>query len=104
MQLLIRIKNNKPFEHPILLNNFIAAFPDVDINNLPEWVARFERVEIPNLEIDEIYEGTTYEWVDGIIKDVHHIRKLTEEEKQNIQNNTISFGELDLVGGSKEPK
>ena len=80
MELYIRIANEQPFEHPIFGDNFRQAFPDVDTNNLPSGFARFERVESPTLGLYEVYEGVTYEWVDGIVKDVHHVRPMTEEE------------------------
>ncbi len=87
MELYIRIKNGQPFEHPILGNNFRQAFPDVNTNNLPEWVAKFERVLPPVIGPYEIYEGVTYQWVGDFVKDVHIVRQMTLEEKQEKQNN-----------------
>lgn len=86
MQLFIRIKDGKPFEHPILESNLKAVFPDIDVNNLPPEFARFERIERPSLGVYEVYENLTYEWIDGVVKDVHHIRDMTEEEKNAKQN------------------
>lgn len=86
MNLYIRLKNGQPFEHPIFEDNFRQAFPDVDVNNLPEWVTRFIRVETPLLTAYEVYEGVTYEWVDGVVKDVHHVRPMTSEETLAAQN------------------
>jgi hypothetical protein len=80
MELYIRIIDGQPFEHPIFGDNFRQAFPEVDVNNLPPEFARFERLEPPVLGVYEVYEGVTYEWVDGIVKDVHHVRPMTEEE------------------------
>lgn len=80
MNLYIRIVDGQPFEHPILEENFVAAFPNVDTSNLPPEFARFERVECPNLaktfQVDEVH----YEWFDGIVKDVWTVREMTEEE------------------------
>jgi hypothetical protein len=28
----------------------------------------------------ELYEGVTYEWQDGLVTDVHHVRAMTAEE------------------------
>jgi len=64
MELYIQIKDGQPFEHPILGDNFCAAFPDVDVNNLLM-----------------ISETPTYELVDGVYKDVWHIRNMTDAEK-----------------------
>ena len=82
MELYIRIKDGQPFEHPILGDNFRQAFPDVDTDNLPSTFARFERIEQPTIGVYEVYEGVSYEWIDGIVKDIHHVRSMTEQERQ----------------------
>lgn len=81
MELYIRIKDGQPFEHPIVGDNFCQAFPHVDTNNLPPEFAKFIRIEVPRLGAYEIYEGVTYALVDGVYKDVHHIRTMTDAEK-----------------------
>lgn len=86
MELFIRIKDGKPFEHPIFGDNFRQAFPEIDTNNLPPEFARFERIEVPNIDVYEVYDGVTYEWIDGVVKDVHHVRLMTDEEKTNKQD------------------
>ena len=62
-------------------DNLKQAFPEMDLNNLPETFARFERVAPAMLGVYEISEGSTYEWVDGVVKDVHHRRAMTLEER-----------------------
>lgn len=86
MNLFIRIKNNQPYEHPIFEDNFRQVFPYIDVEKLPPEFARFERIEAPIVGVYEVYEGVTYEWVDGIVKDVHHVRDMTEQEKLDKQN------------------
>jgi hypothetical protein len=86
MHLYIRLKNGQPFEHPILEDNFRAAFPHVDLNNLPDWVTKFERIPQPTLKVYEVYEGVTYERDGNVFTDVHHVRSMTSEEKVAIQN------------------
>jgi hypothetical protein len=81
MELFIRIIDGKPFEHPIMGENFCQAFPDVNTENLPPEFARFERIEKPMIGVYEFYEGVTYELFDGVWKDVHHLRPMTAEEK-----------------------
>jgi hypothetical protein len=81
MKLFIQIKDGLPFGHPILETNFIQAFPNIDVNNLPAEFAIFERVPQPNTQLYEIYDKVTYEWVDGIVKDVHHFKPMTEEQR-----------------------
>ncbi len=86
MELFIQIKDGKPFEHPILADNFGMAFPHVDQNNLPPEFARFVRVEKPKIGVYEIYAGVNYELVNGVYTDVHRVVPMTSEqiaEKQN---------------------
>ena len=80
MNLYIRIKNGEPFEHPIFEDNFRAAFPDVDTDNLPPEFARFERVPRPLLGVYEVYVDQSYQNVGGVYKDVHQTRDMTPEE------------------------
>lgn len=82
MELFIRLKNGAPFEHPILGDNFTQAFPDIDVNNLPDGFAKFVRVECPLVGPYEINEGVSYEFVDGVVMDVWKIRAMTPQEKQ----------------------
>lgn len=89
MNLYIRIKDNQPFEHPIIEENFVQAFPHVDLNNLPEWVVKFERIPKPNIGLYEVYEGVTYEWFENKFMDVHHVREMTEEEKLSVDEQIL---------------
>lgn len=81
MELFIRIVDGQPFEHPIFGDNFRQAFPDIDTNNLPPAFARFERVDCPEtatmFQVDEV----TYQWVDGVVKDVWSVREMTDTER-----------------------
>lgn len=92
MELYIRIKDGQPFRNPIMGDNFRQAFPDVDTNNLPPEFARFERIERPVLGLYETLaaEEPTYELVDGVYKDVWHIRAMTAEEKTAKQQAVIN--------------
>ena len=80
MELYIRIVDGQPFEHPIFGDNFRQAFPEIDVNNLPVEFARFERVEKPNTCGTFEVEECSYQWVDGIVKDVWAARAMNEEE------------------------
>jgi len=80
MELFIRIKNDQPFEHPILGDNFRQAFPDIDVDNLPPEFARFTRVDAPVLGVYQVYEGVTYEKIGDVYTDVHQVRAMTAEE------------------------
>jgi hypothetical protein len=81
MELFIRIKDGQPFEHPIFKDNFLQAFPNVDVNNLPPDFAKFQRVTPPKLSPYQVYDGMTYEWDNGIVKDTHHISEISPEAK-----------------------
>ncbi len=86
LELYIQIVDGKPFEHPIMGDNFRQAFPTVDVNNLPAEFAKFIRVKPPTVGVYEVYEGLSYEWSHGVVTDFHHVRALTPEEKLEKQN------------------
>jgi len=81
MELYIQIRDGQPYEHPILGDNFREAFPHIDVNNLPPEFARFER--LPNPEIATTYQvnAVSYQWENGVVKDVWSVREMTQEEK-----------------------
>jgi hypothetical protein len=81
LELYIQIRDGQPFEHPIFADNFREAFPDVDTENLPDTFAKFIRVDQPVPDTYEVYEGVTYQWVDGVVRDVHSVRAMTDEER-----------------------
>lgn len=62
MQLFIRVKDGQPFEHPIFEDNFRAAFPEVNIDNLPDGFAKFVRVSPPALGVYEKNQTVSYEF------------------------------------------
>ena len=82
LELYIQIRDGEPHEHPISADNLKLAFPDVDTENLPETFAKFVRVDTPVFDTYEVYEGLTYQWVDGVVKDVHSVRPMTDEERR----------------------
>ena len=82
MELFIRIVDGQPFEHPIFGENFKEAFPDIDTNNLPAEFAKFERIECPDTTGPfEFYVGS-YQFVNGIVKDVWTLQQMTQEERE----------------------
>lgn len=81
LELYIQIRDGQPCEHPIFADNFREAFPGVDTENLPDTFAKFIRVDAPVVGIYEVYEGVTYQWVDGVVKDAHSVRPMTDEER-----------------------
>lgn len=97
MKLFIQIKDGKPFEHPILENNFTQVFPDIDVNNLPSNFAEFKKTEKPLLGVYEKNQTVKYELgEDGICRDVWSCEKMTEEEilekQEFVKSEWISVG------------
>jgi len=73
--LFIRIVDGKPFEHPLWGDNFRAAFPHVDVNNLPPEFARFIRVPCPEPDDGKEMVSATcsYQWDGDVVKDVWEV-------------------------------
>ena len=89
MELYIRVKDGKPFEHPMVAENFKQAFPDVDVNNLPSQFARFTRVKSPSdIELPvgpyEVLK-CSYVLIDDVYTDVWGKLQLTDAEKTEKQ-------------------
>jgi hypothetical protein len=99
MRLFIQMRDGQPFKHPILEDNFVEAFPDVDIDNLPPEFCEFIRVEKPSLGVYEVMEAETptYELIDGVYKDVWHKRSMTDEEKSAKQQEVKDRWELSPI-------
>jgi hypothetical protein len=81
LELYIQIRDGQPHEHPIFADNFREAFPNVDTENLPDTFAKFIRVDQPAIGTYEVYKGVTYQWFDGVVKDVHSVRPMTAKER-----------------------
>lgn len=75
MNLYIQIENNAPLNHPATEENLISAFGSIPNN----WTS-FVRIAPPITGNFEKYLGCTYELIDGIYTDVHHIEKMTAKE------------------------
>jgi hypothetical protein len=99
MKLFIQVRNGQPFEHPIMADNFYQAFPHLDENNLPPEFAKFEKPELPTIDIFEVVDGSSYVMQpNGVVKEVWAVRPMTDAEKAiRIQDaasqidNTIAF-------------
>lgn len=81
MNLYIKIENGVPKDHPIFEDNFLAAFPAIDINNLPPEFAKFVRVPMPKLSPYDKGATVRYDWVDGVVQDVWTVETMTAEER-----------------------
>jgi len=90
MRLFIQVNDGQPVGHPITEDNMRYAFPNVDLNKLPSNFSLFERVIKPRIGAYEVYEGVEYGLVDGVYKDVHKVRPMTDGEKQIVINEARS--------------
>jgi hypothetical protein len=87
MRLIIRIKNGQPYEHPMLEENFIQAFPDADLTDLPAEFAWFERVPAPVLGVYQRNQRAVYQLcTDGMYRDVWYCDNMTAEEIKEKQD------------------
>ena len=86
MNLYIRIVDGEIFEHPIVEENMIMAFPDVDLNNLPPEFCKFERHEAPIIGPYEKNQLVTYVRDGDVCRDVWSCETMTDEEKIEKQN------------------
>ena len=98
MSLFIKVDENKvPQGHPAFENNLKQCFPDHDFKSGPPsgWL-EFERIPVPELGVYQKFDdsigvensdafrghnGLSYELVEGKIKDVWHVREMTDTEK-----------------------
>lgn len=82
MNLYIKIKDGQPFEHPILEENLLEAFPGIDVNNLPEDVMRFEQTGAPARGPYDNQPTVEYVIEDGVVKEKWTMTSISEEAKQ----------------------
>jgi len=86
-RLFIRIKNGVPFEHPIVESNMRAAFPSVDLDNLPSNFAEFIRIPRPEPDDGKMITSASvsYQWDGNVVKDVW---ELVQEDIPVVSGNT----------------
>jgi hypothetical protein len=87
MNLLIKMQNGQPIDHPIMEDNAHMAWPELDFNNLPEWLTRFRRVAQPSPEAMPvgIFQRAVCSYVmasDGVVEDSWSVEDMTAEEQQ----------------------
>lgn len=88
MSLYIETENGQIKNHPAFENNLLQAF-----GAIPEHWVPFERIARPDLSAYEVMESetSTYEFVNGVWKDVWRKRDMTAEEKTAKQQAVITF-------------
>jgi len=95
MRLFIRVVDGSPINHPIMENNFKAAFPSIDIDNLPEGFAEFERVRCPAITVFQ-KSSKSYELVDGKYKDVWVVEEMSDSEKSEVIEEARALPHIEL--------
>lgn len=90
MNLYIRLKNNQPFEHPITEDNLLKSLPQVDVNNLPDYIARFIRTNKPTVGVYEIAE-VSYVIENNVVREDWIVRRMSELEIKQKQESYKSF-------------
>ena len=92
MNLYIKYINNVITDHPMLEENLRQVFPDLDFNNLPADLKRFERVPAPGPSGPYIKVETHYELgSDDIVRDTYTEVPYTEEERQAKINDMLAY-------------
>ena len=120
MECIIRIVDGQPFEHPILMDNFMSAFPKIDVNNLPSQYAKFERLEQPvlldgqthyhNVGHHYVFDSAMGKWKDEWflidMTDAEKAAKRAEGETivNNILTNLKVFAQTSLDSATEEQK
>lgn len=84
MLLIIQVKDGVPVDHPITIENIKLFNPNFDINNLPEGLELFERVDPPHKGRFQYYVANPYKKVDGVWTDDWQVVDIPEEEKKAI--------------------
>ena len=96
MNLFIKLKDGKPYEHPVCYENMQAAFPNFNFENLPNDWATFEQTPLPSIGVYEVYDGFFYSIQNGVVKQIHKVRPMTVEEK--IEKQTQVKKNFELLG------
>lgn len=85
MNLYLKIENGQPVGHPVQQDNLVHAFPDIDINNLPDGWVNFTRVQPPTPGIfQKVNDWGTYAEINGVWQDSWVVTDMTQEEKESI--------------------
>ena len=90
MKLYIKLQNGQPIDHPMIEENLLQVVPNINLEMLPSDYMEFLRIAKPVIGAYQVYEGTTYEISDGVCKDVHQVRDMTVEEKNQKQTEVQS--------------
>jgi len=81
MNLYIKIQDGQILDHPILEDNLMMIWPDIDLNNLPREYVKFIRVAKNVSEGPYEIAYISYEWDGDTVRDVWYLRPMTAAEQ-----------------------
>jgi len=81
------MQDGQPWQHPLLEDNVLQAWPGIDLNNLPANLARFRRHQQPGPDVMPVGNFQvpicTYELAsDGVYEDTWTVREMDDDEKR----------------------
>lgn len=83
----IKVENGSPVGHPIAEENFVQAYPNIDLDNLPESFALFTRTSAPQMGVYEKNQKEEYyRQGDGTFRSNWVCEGMTDSEKTAKQN------------------
>lgn len=86
-QYIIKMQDGKPSEHPMILENFVQCFPEIDLANLPSTFAYFEKNSMPILGPYQELHSIIPDYIvreDGIVEERWVIREYSSEERARL--------------------
>jgi hypothetical protein len=79
--LYLEIQNGLPINHPITGDNLRLLNPNIDLENLPTNIAKFQRNPKPRHSVyDKLDHDVKYEFIDGVVHDIWVVTKMTRAE------------------------
>lgn len=88
IDLVIKIQDGQPVDHPIVRQNFQQCWPDLDFDNPGPGFAPFQRRESPVPGVYEIVEDHGYTWNGQQVENHWVLRAMTDQEKTQKQQDT----------------
>ena len=89
IELVIRLQDGQPIDHPIVRENFDQCWPDLDFDNPGPGFAPFQRLERPVPGVYEIVEDHGYRWNGQQVENHWVLRVMTDQERSQKQQDTV---------------
>lgn len=94
---LIKIRNGAPHGDPFIWSNYHLAFPEMDIDNLPDNYMEYFPQKYTQAHPHDKKTGYTYEIQDGVVKQVFQTTRMegTELEEYHTQVKSDWYAETE---------